>query len=230
MAKILAKWSKSEEKIPVYVDDHMYEFLNQFTWHILPTKRAVYAWIPGTKKRMLMHHAVIGKPLSGYVVDHIDRNPLNNQFSNLRIVTPRENCYNREKLSGKYKGVCYDKNVHRFLVRAGNKYVGSFSSENEAAMEYNAAVYLMIGETAYFNSHPANELGFETFPCAEDSTLVARIPKLKKSNTSGSRGVAPGKNGTWRAYITKNKKTIWLGTFNTKEEAVSARQKAELKS
>lgn len=36
---------------------------------------------------------------------------------------------------------------------------------------------------------------------------------------SGYRGVVPAPNGRWKAQIGHNKKTIYLGTYDTKEEA-----------
>lgn len=37
------------------------------------------------------------KPAPNYVIDHIDRNKLNNDISNLRWVTPSENMNNQDK-------------------------------------------------------------------------------------------------------------------------------------
>jgi hypothetical protein len=46
------------------------------------------------------------------VVDHIDRNKINNRVSNLRYVSISDNLKNKSKhadTSSKYKGVCFDK-------------------------------------------------------------------------------------------------------------------------
>ena len=51
-----------------------------------------------------------------------------------------------------------------------------------------------------------------------------------KSNTSGSVGIRWHKSDKkWEAFIGKDKKWIHLGNFKTKEEAVRARKKAEIK-
>jgi hypothetical protein len=52
--------------------------------------------------------------------------------------------------------------------------------------------------------------------------------KLGKNNTSGVIGVYRG-NGAWRAEIKVGGKTICLGTYRTKLEAIDARVKANIK-
>lgn len=57
------------------------------------------------------------------------------------------------------------------------------------------------------------------------ASLTARKPS---DNTSGIKGVSRRKDSRkWRAYITCQGEHIWLGSFNTKEEAIEARRKAE---
>lgn len=61
------------------------------------------------------------------------------------------------------------------------------------------------------------------------NTENARNCKLSKNNTSGYVGVRLEKSGRWRARIMVDHKEIYLGTYETKEEAIKARQEAEKK-
>lgn len=66
-----------------------------------------------------------------------------------------------------------------------------------------------------------------------DGTSVTILEAMKRrviaSNTSGYRGVyQEKKSGKWRAQITFKGKTYYLGSFDKMEEAVRARQKAEV--
>lgn len=45
---------------------------------------------------------------------------------------------------------------------------------------------------------------------------------------SGFRGVVPAPNGRWKAQIVHNKKTFYLGTYDTKEEAHQAYKKTAM--
>lgn len=53
--------------------------------------------------------------------------------------------------------------------------------------------------------------------------------RLKKSNTTGLKGVSKTASGRWRARITVNSKEIRLGVFDTKELAAAAYDAAALK-
>ena len=54
----------------------------------------------------------------------------------------------------------------------------------------------------------------------------AQNRSLSSRNTSGHIGVYKNRN-RWQASIKANKQTYFLGSFKTKEEAISAREKAE---
>lgn len=82
----------------------------------------------------------------GDQLDHIDRNPNNNRFENLRQVTYAENGQNRNlyknNTSG-YAGVYWYKRDQKWVVQiqAGNKrkYIGAFNTQQEAANAYTKA-------------------------------------------------------------------------------------------
>lgn len=62
-------------------------------------KRGYY--ITGLNSREYRNHRIIAllhdMDISGKVIDHIDRNTLNNKINNLRVVTQQENAYNRSQ-------------------------------------------------------------------------------------------------------------------------------------
>lgn len=121
-----------------------WERLKSFTW----TKdKWGYASASIHRKRKKFHVEVKGKK-NGYVIDHEDRNKLNNQKSNLR-----------------------------FLTKTGNA----------------------------INS------------------------KLSKNNTSGIKGVQKARSGRWVARLSLGGKNMYLGTYDTIEEAAQARKEAEEK-
>ena len=79
-------------------------------------------------------------------IDHIDRNPANNRFANLRTVTVSENQHNQKinclNTSG-YKGVSYQKCCKKWYasIQFNNvkKNLGRFSTPEEASVAYLAA-------------------------------------------------------------------------------------------
>lgn len=91
-------------------------------------------------------------------VDHIDRNPLNNDISNLRLANPTESQQNRNSKKGstsKYKGVSIRdrKSPYRASICVNKKRIsiGSFLLEIDAAKAYNKAAIEYFGEFAVLN-------------------------------------------------------------------------------
>lgn len=79
------------------------------------------------------------------VVDHIDNNKLNNHVSNLQLISNRENSSKDKKNgSSEYPGVCWHKNLNKWVsqitINGEYKYLGSFTSEEEAAEAYQNAL------------------------------------------------------------------------------------------
>lgn len=57
------------------------------------------------------------------------------------------------------------------------------------------------------------------------NVLIQRSMNIKKKK--GYVGIYHRKNGSWQAMITVHKKQIYLGTFDTQEKAMEARERAE---
>jgi hypothetical protein len=107
-------------------------------------------------------HRVIAGAGDRETVDHINRNTLDNQKSNLRIVTRSQSSMNRKNnfsnsQSG-FRGVVpvKRKNCERWLaqIRLEGKliYIGIFPSKTEAAKAYNSKALELFGTFAVLNS------------------------------------------------------------------------------
>jgi hypothetical protein len=92
-------------------------------------------------------------PVGG--LDHIDRNPENNRFENLREATQAENLRNKSSArnaSSKYLGVSWYAQNKKWVasIRVSEKkiYLGCFENEKDAALAYDAAARKHFGEFA----------------------------------------------------------------------------------
>lgn len=116
--------------------------------------RLIYLW----------HHGHIPA-----VLDHADRNPRNNRIQNIRPVTLNQNAWNATKYktaTSKWKGVTKhkqnDKWVAFICTNYVKQYLGSFDSEEDAAMAWNAAALEQQGEFAVLNESPLNHISIES--------------------------------------------------------------------
>lgn len=177
----------------------------------------------GKGKHYSMHRVIlerkVGRPIAqGMVVDHINRNGLDNRRDNLREATQAENLRNlgrhSDNTSG-YKGV---KRItaHTWEARVNGQGIGYYDTAEEAAFAYDKAALEQYGKFASLN-HPLEE-------------VLAWVPPVRqfgRKSASGYRGVqAYGRR--WGAEIKFQKKRYNLGFFDTAEEAAFAYDKAAL--
>ena len=120
------------------VDDEDFDSLNVFKWFAMKYDNTFYAGRKSPKingqQTILMHREIMNTP-EGMETDHIDRNGLNNQRSNLRVVTRQQNQFNRNA-----KGYCFDKTKQKFRaqIRLNGKliHLGYFATALEAQAAY----------------------------------------------------------------------------------------------
>lgn len=138
----------------VLVDDEDFEWLNQWKWSLHKiNKKYFYAERYSNHKTIPMHIFIMKTP-KGMVVDHIDHNGLNNQKSNLRNCTIKENFLNRKPSSATgYLGVY--KNGNKFIaqkiINGKVKHLGYFNDPKLAALEYDKKAKEISGKFANLN-------------------------------------------------------------------------------
>lgn len=140
------------------VDDDDFLKISQFKWCYVSYGKTGYARrMDKNGKTIRMHHMIL--PFnSGFMVDHINMNGLDNRKSNLRLVTKSQNMMNggvRKNSTSGYKGVCWNKRFNYWVVNIWKDYkqihIGSFHNKKEAAKAYNEAAKKYHGEYARLN-------------------------------------------------------------------------------
>lgn len=105
-------------------------------------------------------HRFVMKAQRGQIVDHKNRNTLDNRRSNLRFCTHAQNQQNRHFNRGNslFKGVWREGNRWRAYIGFEGKqiWLGSFDTEEQAALAHDRAARIYHGEFAYLN-FPSNQ-------------------------------------------------------------------------
>jgi len=111
----------------------------------------------GNKYHLALLHRVLYETFIGDlngVIDHIDRNSLNNDLSNLRLVTQQQNTWNRgvsSRSSLGLKGIADTGKSYRVEVTKDGKkhFMGNYRTLKEACKAYNQKAIELHGEFAY---------------------------------------------------------------------------------
>ena len=156
------------------------------------------SYISGSMKKYKLHRFVLNYdgPLQ---IDHINRNKFDNRKENLRIVSSFENAQNNGKT-----GVSFDKKANKWKAeyqRYGKYYnAGTYWTKEEAIEARNRAIR---------KTEKQKEELIKTYQIKDEDHVT---------------GVRPSPHGKWVAKYCNESKTFHVGTFNTKEEAITARE------
>lgn len=137
-----------------HIDDRDVELIEEFKWFACRYRHMFYAKANTQDGPIYMHRLLTGFPNG--VVDHKDRDGLNNLSDNLRVVSYLENNMNRRgRLNGssRYKGVSKKREKWTASISVSGKkiHLGTFEKEEEAALAYDDAVLQEYGEIAWRN-------------------------------------------------------------------------------
>lgn len=146
----------SNRKVAI-VDENDYLSLISLHWYACKSKAGIwYAKAKFNNKSIYMHRFILS-PNHGNDVDHINHNGLDNRRANIRIATRTQNMRNGR---GWKKRKSYFKGVHsaggkwkaQITVNGIRHNLGSFHSQEEAAMAYDVAAKSFFGEFAFLNN------------------------------------------------------------------------------
>ena len=140
------------DQVQFYVDDIDDAFVKQHNWFVSSGRYVVRS---NDGKRL---HRLLVNPQKGLVVDHIDRNVLNNSRANLRCCTQRENVLNSgtrsDNLTG-YKGVSLrkwgdNKTSYRYDIHYNGRRItkSGFETPEKAFEAYCRVVTELHGDYA----------------------------------------------------------------------------------
>jgi AP2 domain/HNH endonuclease len=152
------------------IDAVDYSWASQFVWYLVNGYAYRYERRDGKQVWFLMHREITGVS-QGVQVDHKNRDTLDNQRGNLRAATPRQNLANcprpkrgitpGRRAVSRYRGVSPQSSKNTWMAKIGDRgrqvYLGSFTTEEDAARAYNVAAIELYGEFATLNEIPSDD-------------------------------------------------------------------------
>lgn len=154
MGTRLIKLTRSKLAI---VDEEDFVELSKYSWYAFSSKGLWYAARKAKRRDtdwkyrevIFMHKQLLN---TRSLVDHVDRNGLNNCRNNLRPASYRQNGANcSPRGTSQYKGLTFDVARQKWQVRCAGVFLGRFNTEEEAAKAYDQFAVEEYGEFAYQN-------------------------------------------------------------------------------
>lgn len=187
-----------QDPLEVVLDNEDVAKVQQHRWYASKTKSNTYYLVTQINSKTISLHRFILGYAGKQVVDHIDGNTLDNRKKNLRIVDAATNAQNRHE-----KGLFQTRygTWYGIITYFGKRYYSKASKYIDVALEYRR---LKLEELKQNREQLAKEY-YDKKP---------------------ERQVSPQGN-KWSAHYALHGKNINLGLFNTKAEAIRARDEAE---
>lgn len=146
------------------INDEDFDLIQNYSWIAQYVKhRNVYYAVTalpvvnGKQPAISMHRLIMGAP-KGVLVDHKNRNTLDNRKENLRLCNTFESARNKgvsKRNSTGLKGVsfCPSRNKYQALIGYNNKliFLGRFDTAEQASMAYETKAQELHGEFYHKN-------------------------------------------------------------------------------
>lgn len=139
------------------IDASDFDALSRHKWRKSKFGRGNPYVIRSTGGRVLLLHRELVGAGPGQIVDHINRDTLDNRRENLRLCTIAENSRNtvalpRHNTSG-FRGVCRMRQRWAAMIKVAGRqvFLGTFVAPEDAARAYDKAAALYHGDFATLN-------------------------------------------------------------------------------
>ncbi|MDB2089370.1 HNH endonuclease [Clostridium paraputrificum] len=137
----------------VKIDIEDIDKCKKYQWHYANSKDVPYIATRINGKYIRLHRYIYENVDDGLVVDHINRNPLDNRKSNLRCATPQENGFNKSVRKDNKTGVIGveylpKRNIWRGKIKYNNNtiHLGYFNDFNKAVIARRIAEEYLFGQ------------------------------------------------------------------------------------
>lgn len=204
--------SNTDEKAIVSAKD--YKKVNGWRWSKCSQGYVVrYHKRPDGKETKIRLHHIVLPPTGDKIIDHINRNKLDNRRENLRLATYSQNGMNRGvnvNSSTGFKGAIKEsgKYVSKITVDGRSIYIGTFNTPEDAAKAYNVMAEVHFGEYAHLNDIDHSDFNIE---------------KSRVRNYGKYRGVCYHKRDKkWQASRSHKGIKYYIGQFDSEVEAARA--------
>lgn len=168
--------SKVHGIVKVKIDNEYVEKCSKLTWHYAKNKDSKYIQTRIKGKMIKLHRYIMNIDNSNIIVDHKNRNTLDNRKDNLRVCNYQENSFNKSIRSDNTSGVVgvdYNKNAKKW--RAKIKYnnviihLGYYIDLNEALINRRIAEEILFGE--YSPNEKLDNINEELLQKAKENVL-----------------------------------------------------------